>query len=149
LWMTFKIALRALGRNKLRSALTMLGIIIGVGAVIAMVSIGQGAQASVQEQIANVGTNLLYVSAGSANSGGMRMGSGSTTTLTPDDIDAIERECPTVKMATPAVRASVTVVFGNQNWSTGAQGVDPDFPAIRRWPVQTGEFFTDADIRTA
>src|SRR4026207_1449876 len=103
LWMTLRIALRALGRNKLRSGLTMLGIIIGVGAVIAMVSIGQGAQASVQEQIASVGTNLLFVSAGSANTGGMRMGSGSNNTLTPEDVDAIERECPTVKMASPAV----------------------------------------------
>jgi putative ABC transport system permease protein len=149
LWMTLRIALRALGRNKLRSGLTMLGIIIGVGAVIAMVSIGQGAQASVQEQIASVGTNLLFVSAGSSNSGGMRMGSGSNNTLTADDIEAIERECPTVKMASPGVRASVSVVFGNLNWNTGGQGVSEDFPEIRRWPVQSGEFFTEGDIRTA
>jgi putative ABC transport system permease protein len=149
LWMTLRIAMRALGRNKLRSGLTMLGIIIGVAAVIAMVSIGQGAQASVQEQIASVGTNLLFVSAGSVNTGGMRIGAGSTSTLTPEDIEAIERECPTVKMASPAVRASASVVFGNLNWSTGTQGVDQDFPDIRKWPVESGEFFTEADVRTS
>jgi putative ABC transport system permease protein len=149
LWMTLRIALLALGRNKLRSGLTMLGIIIGVAAVIAMVSIGQGAQASVQEQIASVGTNLLFVSPGSVNSGGMRIGAGSTQTLTPEDIEAIERECPTVKLASPGVRASASVVFGNLNWNTGVQGVDESFPEIRRWPVESGEFFTEADIRTS
>src|ERR671925_603434 len=115
----FRIAFRALARNKMRSALTMLGIIIGVGAVIAMVSLGQGAQASVQEQIANVGTNLIFVSPGSVNTSGMRVGSGSAQTLTPEDVDAIQNECPSVKMASPGVRASVGVVFGDQNWNTG------------------------------
>lgn len=146
---TFRVALRALARNKLRAGLTMLGIIIGVAAVIAMVSIGQGAQASVQEQIANVGTNLLFISAGSSNTGGMRGGAGSNATLTADDIEAVERELSSVKMASPAVRANVTIVFGNLNWTTSAQGVDQDFPEIRRWPVESGEFFSEGDIRTA
>ncbi len=151
LWMIFKIAFRALARNKMRSALTMLGIIIGVSAVIAMVSIGQGAQASVQEQIASVGTNLLFVGAGSMNVGGVRSGTGQTSsnTLTVEDIDAIRLEIPSVAMATPTVNARSQLVFGNQNWNSSVQGVNEQFPQIRKWVVQTGEFFTEADVRTA
>jgi putative ABC transport system permease protein len=148
----FKIAFRALARNKMRSALTMLGIIIGVAAVIAMVSIGQGAQASVQEQIASVGTNILFVGAGSQNVGGVRSGTGNTNsnTLTVEDIDAIRREIPTVAMATPSVNArSSQLIFGNQNWNSTVQGVNEQFPQIRKWLVQSGEFFTEADVRTA
>ena len=147
----FRIAVRALARNKMRSFLTMLGIIIGVGAVIAMVSIGQGAQASVQAQIASVGTNLLFVGAGSQTTGGVRSGTAttSTNTLTVEDIEAIQRECPSVAMASPTVNARAQVVFGNQNWNTSVQGVNEQFPAIRKWTIQTGEFFTDAEIRTA
>src|SRR5512134_2342478 len=120
LLLTFKIALRALARNKMRSVLTMLGIIIGVGAVIAMVGIGQGASASIQSQIANLGNNMLFVWSGSSNSGGMRGGSGSNNTLTADDVDAIERECPAVRAASPGVRANGQLVFGNQNWSASS-----------------------------
>ena len=101
LWGTFRIALRALGRNKLRSSLTMLGIIIGVAAVISVVGIGQGASASIQAQISQLGNNMLYVMAGSSNQGGMRGGAGSTPTLTPEDADAIERECPAVRAVSP------------------------------------------------
>ncbi|HWQ35197.1 MAG TPA: ABC transporter permease [Blastocatellia bacterium] len=149
--MIFRIAFRALARNKMRSALTMLGIIIGVAAVIAMVSIGQGAQASVQEQIASVGTNLLFVGAGSQNTGGVRSGTGATSlnTLTVDDIEAIKREVPSVGMASPAVNTRAQLVFGNQNWNSQVQGVSEQFPQIRKWLVQSGEFFTEADIRTA
>lgn len=149
--MIFKIAFRALARNKMRSALTMLGIIIGVGAVIAMVSIGQGAQASVQAQIASVGTNLLFVGAGSQNVGGVRSGTGATNsnTLTVDDIEAIRREIPSVAMASPTVNARSQMVFGNQNWNTQVQGVNEQFPQIRKWQIQSGEFFTEADVRTA
>src|SRR5689334_22168630 len=111
-WLTFKVAIRALGRNKLRSSLTMLGIIIGVGAVIAMVGIGQGASASIQSQIANLGNNMLYVMSGSMNSGGMRGGAGSSNNLIPEDADAIERECPSVRAVSPAVRAGGQLVFG-------------------------------------
>ncbi|HXG64955.1 MAG TPA: ABC transporter permease [Blastocatellia bacterium] len=148
---TFKLALLALGRNKMRSALTMLGIIIGVGAVIAMVGIGQGASASIQAQISQLGNNMLFVSAGSSNTGGMRGGSGTGTTLTVEDIEAIENEIPTVRAASPNVRAGGQLVFGNQNWSAsgGIYGTNEKFPEIRAWPVGEGEFFTEADVRTA
>jgi len=149
--MIFRIAFRALARNKMRSVLTMLGIIIGVSAVIAMVSIGQGAQASVQEQIASVGTNLLFVGAGSQNVGGVRSGTGATNsnTLTVDDIEAIRREIPSVAMASPTVNARAQMVFGNQNWNSQVQGVNEQFPGIKKWTMQSGEFFTEADVRTA
>ncbi len=149
--LTFKVALRALSRNKLRSSLTMLGIIIGVGAVIANLAIGQGASAQIQSQIANLGNNMLYVMSGSMNTGGMRGGAGSSNTLIPEDADAIERECPSVKMVSPGVRANGQLVFGNQNWvaSSQIQGTNEKFPDIRLWPVSTGEFFTEGDVRTA
>ncbi|MGH9842335.1 MAG: ABC transporter permease [Blastocatellia bacterium] len=149
--MIFRIAFRALARNKMRSALTMLGIIIGVGSVIAMVSIGQGAQASVQAQIESVGTNLLFVSAGSQNVGGVRSGTGATNsnTLTVEDIEAIGREIPSVAAASPSVNARSQMIFGNQNWNSSVQGVGEDFPEIRKWQVESGEFFTEAEVRTA
>ena len=151
LFLTFKVALRALGRNKLRSSLTMLGIIIGVGAVIAMVGIGQGAASSIQAQIANLGDNMLFVQSGSLNTGGMRGGAGSTNTLTPEDADAIERECPAVRAVSPGVRANGQLVFGNQNWvaSSGIQGTNEKFPDIRKWPLDQGEFFSEGDVRTS
>jgi putative ABC transport system permease protein len=151
LWGTFRIALRALGRNKMRSSLTMLGIIIGVGAVIAMVGIGQGASASIQSQISQLGNNMLFVWSGSANTGGMRGGMGSTNTLSPEDAAAIEAECPAVRATSPGVRANGQLVFGNLNWvaSSGIQGVNEKFPDIRAWPIGTGEFFTEGDVRTA
>ncbi|HKA21429.1 MAG TPA: ABC transporter permease [Blastocatellia bacterium] len=151
LLLTFRVAIRALGRNKLRSSLTMLGIIIGVGAVIAMVGIGQGASASIQSQIANLGNNMLFVMSGSMNMGGMRGGAGSNNTLTPEDAEAIERECPSVRAVSPGVRASGQLVFGNLNWvaSSGIQGTNEKFPDIRAWPVASGEFFTEGDVRTS
>ena len=151
LLVTFRIALRALARNKMRSALTMLGIIIGVAAVIAMVGIGQGASASIQSQIANLGNNMLFVWSGSMNTGGMRGGAGSTNTLIPEDADAIERECPSVRAVSPGVRANGQLVFGNQNWSasSGIQGANEKFPDIRAWPVASGEFFSEGDVRTS
>ena len=151
LLVTFRVALRALSRNKMRSILTMLGIIIGVGAVIAMVGIGQGASASIQTQIAQLGNNLLFVQAGSSNTGGLRGGVGSITTLIAEDVDAIERECPSVQAASPSVRANGQIVFGNQNWSPsgGITGVNEKYPQIRAWNVTTGDFFNDADVRTA
>ena len=149
--MTFRIAFRALARNKMRSALTMLGIIIGVASVIAMVSVGQGAQASIQEQIAGMGTNMLTIFSGSMNMGGVRSGAGSTSTntFTVEDLEAIKRECPTVAMVTPSVGASAQLVFGNQNWNTRIQGVGEDYPKIRKWLLQSGEFVTEGDVRTA
>jgi putative ABC transport system permease protein len=151
LLMIIRIAFRALVRNKMRAALTMLGIIIGVSAVIAMVSIGQGAQASVQAQIAGIGTNLLFVSAGSQNQGGVRSGTGDsgTNTLTVEDLEAIKREVPTVLMVTPAVNTRSQLIFGNQNWNTQIQGVSEQYPEIRKWMIQNGSFFTDADVRSS
>src|ERR1043165_6825639 len=127
LLMIIRVAFRALVRNKMRAALTMLGIIIGVSAVIAMVSIGQGASASVQAQIESGGTN----------------------TLTVEDLEAIKREVPSVSMVTPAVNARAQLVAGNMNWNTSVQGVSEQYPDIRKWNVQSGSFFTDADVRTA
>jgi len=151
LLMIIRVAFRALVRNKMRAALTMLGIIIGVAAVIAMVSIGQGASASVQAQIESIGTNLLFVSAGAQNVGGVRSGTGDTgtNTLTVDDLDAIKREVPSVSMVTPNVNARSQLVAGNMNWNTNVTGVSEQYPEIRKWPVATGSFFTDADVRTA
>jgi putative ABC transport system permease protein len=144
-----RVALQALGRNKMRSILTMLGIIIGVGAVIAMVSIGQGAQYTISEQIASAGSNMLYVWPGSFNQGGFRSGAGTSSHLTVEDYQAIERECPAVRFASPVVRASSSVVFGNQNWFTSIQGVNIHFPEIRLWEVENGEFFTQQDESSA
>jgi putative ABC transport system permease protein len=146
-----RVAFRALQRNKMRAALTMLGIIIGVSAVVAMVSIGQGAQAAVQAQIDSIGTNLLFVSAGAQNVGGVRSGTGDsgTNTLTVEDLDAIKREVPSVAMVTPSVNTRGQLVAGNANWNTQIQGVSEQFPDIRKWAVGTGEFFSDSDVRTA
>ncbi|HSQ23295.1 MAG TPA: ABC transporter permease [Pyrinomonadaceae bacterium] len=149
--MIIRVALRALQRNKMRAALTMLGIIIGVSAVVAMVSIGQGAQAAVQAQIDSIGTNLLFVSAGAQNVGGVRSGAGDTgtNTLTVEDLEAIKREVPSVSMVTPTVNARGQLVAGNLNWNTSIQGVSEQYPEVRKWMVQSGEFFTDSDVRTA
>ena len=144
-----RVAFQALGRNKMRSILTMLGIIIGVGAVIAMISIGQGAQATIAEQIASAGSNMLYVMPGSWNQGGVRMGAGTTSHLTVEDSQAIERECPAVKYASPVVRTSTSVVFGNQNWFTNVQGVNTNFPAIKLWEIESGSIFSDQDESSA
>ena len=146
-----RVAFRALVRNKMRAALTMLGIIIGVSAVVAMVSIGQGAQATVQAQIDSIGTNLLFVTAGAQNVGGVRSGTGDsgTNTLTVEDLDAIKREVPSVSMVTPAVNARGQLVAGNMNWNTSIQGVSEQYPDVRKWSVQSGEFFTDSDVKTA
>ncbi len=149
--MIIRVAFRALVRNKMRAILTMLGIIIGVGAVIAMVSIGQGAQASVQAQIESIGTNLLFVSAGAQNVGGVRSGTGDTgtNTLTVEDLEAIKREVPSVSMVTPTVNSRTQLVSGNMNWNTSVQGVSEQYPDVRKWTIQSGSFFTDADVRTA
>jgi putative ABC transport system permease protein len=143
-----KIALRALARNKVRSALTMLGIIIGVASVIAMVSLGQGASQQVQEQMESMGTNMLIVSAGSQRMGGVRGGAASASTITVEDIQAL-RQAPSVLYVSPSVSAGVTVIFGNQNWTTRAEGVAPSYLQVRNRQIASGEMFTDADIRSA
>jgi putative ABC transport system permease protein len=151
LFVIIRVALRALVRNKMRAALTMLGIIIGVSAVIAMVSIGQGAQASVQAQIEGMGTNLLFISTSAQNQGGVRgtAGDSGSNTLTADDLAAIRNEVSSVAMITPTVNARSQMVFGNQNWSASVQGVSEQFPEIRKWTIGNGSFFTETDVRTA
>src|SRR6266849_6542098 len=144
-----RIAMRALARNKLRSILTMLGIIIGVGAVIAMVSVGQGAQQQAQQQIAAMGSNMLFVQSGTVNRGGMRMGWGATKTLIYEDMVAILRECPSVKAAAPGSQASAQVVFGNDNWSTTINGTEPQYFDIRSWPMAEGSSFSQDDVSMA
>jgi putative ABC transport system permease protein len=141
-----RIALRALRVNKLRSGLTMLGIVIGVGAVIAMVAVGSGASQRIQEQISSIGSNLLMVLPGSATSGGMRMGFGSTMTLTEEDARAIATEVPGVLTASGSMRGVAQVVYGNQNWSTAIQGTAPDYLEIRDWDLDSGRFFSQEDM---
>ncbi|MGZ3534496.1 MAG: ABC transporter permease [Thermodesulfobacteriota bacterium] len=140
------IALRALMVNKMRSALTMLGIIIGVGAVIAMVAVGTGAKQRIADQIASMGSNLLIVLSGSSTSGGLRFGSGTVPTLTVDDSKAILNEIPSVKYVAPTLGGGAQVVFGNQNWSTIVNGTTPEALEIRDWPVEEGRTFTQQDI---
>jgi putative ABC transport system permease protein len=140
------IALRALMVNKMRSTLTMLGIIIGVGAVIAMIAVGSGAKKRIAEQIASMGSNLLIVLSGSSTSGGLRFGSGTVPTLTVDDAKAISAEIPAVKYVAPSQRGGVQIVFGNQNWSTIAEGSTPEILSIREWPLQSGRNFTQQDL---
>jgi putative ABC transport system permease protein len=144
-----RIATRALMRNKMRSLLTMLGIIIGVGAVIATVGVGQGAQQQVQDQIASMGTNLLYISAGSINKGGVRLGGGATKTLVEDDMKAILQEVPTISEAAPGAGASAQVVADNQNWYTRVTGTEPQYFDIRNWAFAQGADFTMDDVTRA
>lgn len=144
-----RISFRALKRNKMRSALTMLGIIIGVGAVIAMLSIGMGASRRITEQISSIGSNLIMVLPGATTSAGVRMGSGTQTTLTIDDAEAIQKECPAVALAAPIHNGVAQVVFGSQNWSTGVIGTTPGMLEIREWTVEAGRPFTQQDVRNA
>jgi putative ABC transport system permease protein len=146
LWQSLKIALRALRVNKMRSFLTMLGIIIGIAAVIAMVAIGAGAEKMISDQIASIGSNLILVIPGSTTSGGLRAGAGGAQTLTYDDAKAIKVECPSVDMVAPTVRGSGQVVYGNQNWSTIIMGVTPEMLEVREWPLATGRNFNQSDV---
>jgi len=141
-----RIALRSLKVNKLRTALTMLGIMIGVAAVIAMVSVGTGAQARVAEQIQSLGSNLIIALSGSSNQAGVRLGQGSQTTITEDDAIAIAREVPAVQVAAPSSRGNAQVVYGNLNWSTGIQGVTADYFEARDWPVDEGRPILQEDV---
>ena len=125
---TLRIATRALGRNKMRSFLTALGIIIGVGAVIAMVSIGEGAKRGIQDRFASMGTNLLFVSPGSQNQRGVHGGWGSMTTLKEEDAFAILQECPDVMYISPSVSARAQTVYGNKNWNTSISGTGERYP---------------------
>jgi putative ABC transport system permease protein len=143
---SIRIALRSLRVNKLRSALTMLGIIIGVGAVITMVAVGAGASARVAEQIQSLGSNLIIVLSGSVNTAGVRIGQGSQLTITEDDSAAIAREVPAVQVSAPSIRGNTQVVFGNLNWYTGVQGVTADYFEARDWMVVSGRPIGPEDV---
>jgi putative ABC transport system permease protein len=144
-----KVAFRALRRNKLRTVLTMLGIIIGVGAVIAMVGIGNGAKAQVQARIAALGQNVIQVFSGSINRGGVHSGFGGAGTLTVEDALAMEREVPGVVAVSPEVRSGAQIMAGNNNWSTSIMGESVSYTAIRQWDLADGVMFSDLDVRAS
>jgi len=146
---TLRVALRALIRNKVRSLLTTLGIIVGIAAVIAMMAVGKGASMMIEEQIASMGSNLLMVFPGSSMMGGMRSGTGGVHTLTVDDGEAILRESPYVVTLTPLVRSGAQVVYQDQNWSTRIEGASPNYLVVRNWDLAEGVFFDDSEVRTA
>jgi putative ABC transport system permease protein len=146
---TIKIAIRALRRNKLRTLLTMLGMIIGVSAVIAMVSIGSGAKAQIEAQIASMGQNVILIFSGSMTRGGVHTGWGGAGTLTVEDGEAIQREIPGVTIVSPEVRTGVQIAAGNQNWSTQVLGESPEYFELRQWPLAAGSPFTGMDVRSA
>jgi putative ABC transport system permease protein len=148
--MTLRIAIRALGRNKVRSALTMLGVIIGVAAVIAMVAIGQGATKMIQKQIASMGNNLLMILPGSTSSGAISFGTGSQQTLSPKDAEALVRDCPSAAAVAVVVRARAQIVYQSLNWAPATvQGCDSGFLEVREWPIVEGDNFTEQDVRVA
>ncbi|MEK6698167.1 MAG: ABC transporter permease [Nitrospirota bacterium] len=146
---TFKISFRALRVNKMRSALTMLGIIIGVGAVIAMVAVGAGASRQIAAQISSMGSNLLIILPGATTAGGVRMGAGTQSTLTMGDAEAIQKECPAVAFVAPTLGGVAQVVSGHLNWSTGVSGTTADMLEVRDWDLTAGRPFTQQDVMSA
>ena len=148
LLMTFRVAFKALGRNKLRTALTMLGMIIGVAAVIAMVALGTGAKAMIEEQVRATGTNLITVTPGSSAAGGVKGGGGSSTRIVPEDAEAL-RELAEVQYVAESVGTRSQVIYGVANWSTQIEGTNVDLPAIRSWQLQYGSFFSPEDVKGA
>lgn len=144
-----KVAFRALARNKLRSLLTTLGIIIGVACVVATIGIGEGARLQSENQLRSLGTNFLMIFPGTTTSSGARTGFGTNSKLSSDDVDAIRREVSSVAYVSASNRTVAQVVYGNQNWSTSIQGGEVDWPLIRSWNVASGQFYTDQDNRTA
>ncbi|HOT29209.1 MAG TPA: ABC transporter permease [Candidatus Ozemobacteraceae bacterium] len=147
LWGVVRLALISIARNKMRSFLTALGIIIGVGSVVTMVGVGQGAYASVQNEISKMGTSLIMIMPGSSSSGGARMGMGTMTTLTEGDADALAADCPSISMVSAVVRTSGPMVYANQNWSTQVMGVGIDYLDIRASKVTAGRYFTEQEVR--
>jgi putative ABC transport system permease protein len=143
-----KVGLKAIGRNKMRSILTALGIIIGVACVIAMIGVGQGSQAAIQQQISALGTNFLMVFPGVATQSGARIFTGQST-LTEDDVDAVKAECPSVAYVSPSSRSAAQIVNGSLNWGTQVQGVGVEWPFVRSWNVEKGTFFGESEVRAA
>jgi putative ABC transport system permease protein len=148
LLMILRIAVSALNRNKMRTTLTTLGMIIGVAAVITMVALGRGAQQTIEDQIKSAGTNMIMVMAGNWSVGGVRQGQGASTTLTPADAAAI-RDLPGVQYVAATASTRAQVIAGNQNWQTRIEGTDVDMPLIRSWPMKYGAFFTPQDVTSA
>ena len=146
---TIKISFRALWVNKMRSSLTMLGIIIGVGAVIAMVAVGTGASRKISEQISSIGSNLLIILPGSTTAGGVRMGAGSQPTLSLADAEAIFKECSAVSDVGPVLGGVAQIVYGHMNWSTGVTGTTPGMLEVRDWRLSSGRPFTEQDVKSA
>jgi len=149
IYATLKISLKALKANKMRSALTMLGIIIGVGAVIAMVAVGTGASRRISEQISSIGSNLIMVLPGATTAGGVRMAAGTQPTLSMGDAEAILKECSAVANAAPVLSGVAQVIYGHQNWSTGIVGTTPDMLEVRDWGLSAGRPFTEQDVKSA
>ena len=149
LLMILRVAIKALNRNKMRTVLTMLGMIIGVAAVIAMVALGKGATASIEAQIQSAGTNIINVMSGNFMSMGVRQGSGASNTLTVEDAVAIRQMVPTAQYVAPSVNTRNQIIAGNQNWQTRIQGTDVEFPMIRSWSVKYGTFFSSQDVTSA
>jgi len=148
IFMTLRIAIKALNRNKMRTMLTMLGMIIGVGAVITMVALGKGAQSTIEAQVKAAGTNMININAGNYSMGGVRQGQGMSNTLMPEDAEAI-RALPGVQYVAAGADSRGQVIAGNQNWSTRVQGTEVDLPLIRSWSIKYGSFFTQQDVNSA
>src|SRR6476646_6715116 len=139
-------AVRALLRHKLRSALTTLGIMIGIAAVVLVVAVGEAGSARAEAALQDLGDNLVWIEAGSRNVNGVRNGSHGTTSLTAEDADAIRREVPQIAEVTPNIDGSVQVAYGNQNWNTHYRGIGPDFFSIKRWPIAEGAPMTEQEV---
>ena len=146
--MTLRIAIKALNRNKMRTVLTMLGMIIGVGAVITMVALGKGAQTTIEQQVKAAGTNMININAGNFTQGGVRGGQGTSNTLMPEDAAAL-REVPGVQYVAAGANTRGSIITGNMNWSAQVEGTEVDWPLIRSWPLKYGSFFTQQDVNSA
>jgi putative ABC transport system permease protein len=148
-WIVLRVAMKALGRNVMRTVLTMLGVIIGVSAVICTIAIGEGASSKIRTAIANIGANLVWVEAGGVNRGGVRTGTGGTRTLTVADLIAIRQQIPTVMNVSPQADTRVQLIYGNQNWNSSVRGISPEYIALKDWPVVKGGMFTDQEVERA
>jgi len=149
LWLLPRLAILALRRNAMRTLLTMLGVIIGVAAVICTIAIGEGASSKINDAIASIGSNLIWIEAGGVNVGGVRTGAGGTRTLTVGDLDAIRDQVPLVTNVSPQVDTQVQLIHGNQNWRSTVRGVTPEYLALKNWPVVRGGMFTEQEIERA
>ena len=146
MWSLIKIAMTSLGRNSMRTALTTLGIAIGIAAVIGTVALGEGSAAQVHKDLVQLGDNFVWLENGSVNAGGVRTGAGGAPRLTVDDMTAVLEDVPEIVRCSPQVDSRTQLIYGNQNWSTTFRGASPQYMKIRSWPVVVGTAFTDADV---